>query len=270
MQLDTETFFLRDRARCLSSAWHSAGATPKAAVLFCHPLGEEMKCSRRAFVETAKALQRRNVSSLVFDMSGCGDSDGEFENYTLPSWLDDIAAAWDELGKRAPGVPRALVGLRFGAALAAISCARLENVESLILWQPIISGKAEFSSALRRVLIQQMIVEGAAETTRNEMLKALETGTGYVVVDGYSITGTLYQDLCRLDLAANHPEFPPQTGVVQFTRPNKRISDFAEAAKISSAVVDVPPIWIRSDFMPNKSTGDLLATEGILPWLTES
>ena len=259
MNSGAETFFLTSNSRALLANWHGTAGEPVAAVLFCHPLGEEKKCAHRAFLETTNALQRRGVASLRFDMSGCGDSDGEFEQFRLADWLDDIEAAWSETGRRAPDARRILLGLRFGASLAAVATARLKNVGGLVLWQPIIDGKAEFSGDLRRVLIQQMITDGKAATDRNELIAQLESGEGAVEMDGYAVTGALYQDICRIDLATNRPECPEKVKAVQFSRPNRRIEAFAEAAGVESVVVDVPPIWIRSDFMPDQATGDALA-----------
>jgi len=257
-----ESFFLHSGARRLFASWHGTdGRTPGRAALFCHPLGEEKKCGHRAFVETARALQRRGIASLRFDMSGCGDSDDAFENFSTADWLDDILFAWKELRRRAPAARCALIGLRFGAALAALALERLSDVAALALWQPVVNGKEEFTSDLRRVLIQRMITDGSAGTDRAEILARLESGEGRVEVDGYAVTGALYRGICTMDLASMRKEFPKATTITQFSRSNRRIEAFAEAAGIESRVVDVPPIWIRSDFIPNAETGDILAAD---------
>lgn len=265
-----EPFFIKSGKRRLLGVWQGTDSPARAAALFCHPLGEEKKCAHRAFVETARALARRQIASLRFDLSGCGDSDGEFEDVSFADWSEDISAAWDELGRRAPETERVLIGLRLGASLAALASERLDAVSALLLWQPVVDGKAEFSAGLRRLLIQQMITSGRASTRREDILAAFERGEGEIELDGYPIGASLYQDICRINLAREHPAFPAACGTVQFSRRQSCIEAFARAAKIKSVTVNVPPIWIRSDFLPTEQTGGLLAREAVLPWLEDA
>ena len=52
-----------------------------------------------------------------------------------------------------------------------------------------------------------------------------------------------------------------------FSRPQARIEKWAAQSGADAHVVDVPPIWIRSDFLPTPDTGRLLAREAVLPWI---
>ena len=71
-------------------------------------------------MDGAKALaldafaQARGVSMLRFDYSGTGSSDGDFEDGTLATWLEDALTAVDQL----TGGPLILIGSSMGGWLA--------------------------------------------------------------------------------------------------------------------------------------------------------
>lgn len=261
-----EAFYMESGGRRLLTVFQPASADARFGVLFCHPFGEEKKCAHRAFVVTARALAAQNVASLRFDMTGCGDSEGEFGEVRFADWIRDIAVAWVELGRRVPSKSLALLGLRLGAALAALACPKLEGVAALILWQPMVDGKVEFAAELRRLLIQQMMTHGKARQRQKDILDAFKRGEGKAELDGYPISAALFEDISNIVLA-NNIKPPPRGGVVQFSRSHRRVEAFAEATGMDAAVVDVPPIWIRSDFIPTRETGELLAREGVLRWI---
>ena len=121
MSYTEEAFFFDSGGLKLYGIWCAPEGRIRSALLYCHPFGEEKKCAHRTIVETARALAGKGVASLRFDLRGCGDSQGNFADATFAGWIDDIAAARDEVRRRAPGSPKALLGLRMGGALAAIA-----------------------------------------------------------------------------------------------------------------------------------------------------
>ncbi len=264
-----EPFFFISGGRRLFGAWQGSDGPARFALLFCHPFGEEKKSSHRAFVETARALAAESVASLRFDMTGCGDSEGDFDRAGLPFWRADIAAAWAELSRRAGAASRALLGLRLGATLAADSLDRLEGVGALVLWQPVVDGKEEFDAELRRLLIQEMMTHGRSGTERRDLMAAFERGEHELELDGYPITPALYREIGGLRLAEKRARFPQRTGLLQFARRAPRIEAFAKGEpSIDARMIDVPLIWARTDFIPGATEGRRLAQEGVLPWLT--
>jgi pimeloyl-ACP methyl ester carboxylesterase len=139
--MDVEFFVANGRS--LLGSFHPAPRLRAggASVLLCNPFGEEAARVHRAYRVLAGKLQDEGYATLRFDYSGTGDSSGEARDCTVAGWLDDMEAAIEEL-QRLSGNPRVvLVGLRFGATLAAL-CAQREHlrVAQLVLWDPVVRG----------------------------------------------------------------------------------------------------------------------------------
>jgi pimeloyl-ACP methyl ester carboxylesterase len=77
---------------------------------------------------------------LRLDYHGTGDSAGEFEDTQQSHWLDDIDAAIVELKDIAHVSRVALVGVRYGATLAACAAGMRDDVHQLVLWDAIVDG----------------------------------------------------------------------------------------------------------------------------------
>lgn len=118
------------------------GGARAAAVVLCAPVGEEYIRVHRTGRQLATHLARRGFGVLRFDFSGCGDAAGACEEGRVGRWLADVAAAIAEVRRRRPGAPLGLVGLRLGGTLAALHAAGRGDVEGLVLWDPVLRGKA--------------------------------------------------------------------------------------------------------------------------------
>jgi exosortase A-associated hydrolase 2 len=117
------------------------GAKPKCAVVFCYPMGHEYIQFHRACRRLAELLARAGFPVLRFDFYGCGDSAGDYEEGRIQCWLEDIAGAISELRNRSASDNICLMGLRLGASLAAIAGAGRADIDGMVLWDPVVSGK---------------------------------------------------------------------------------------------------------------------------------
>jgi alpha-beta hydrolase superfamily lysophospholipase len=112
-------------------------------VVLCNPVGYEAMCAHRTYRHLAERLARAGFHALRFDYHGTGDSSGDDEDPDrVRAWIESIHAAVEELEAAAGVHAVALVGLRFGATLAAAAAARRRDVQSLVLWAPCASGRA--------------------------------------------------------------------------------------------------------------------------------
>lgn len=179
-----------------------------------HPFGEEKLWAHRIFVVFARALAQRGIPVLRFDYTGAGDSAGDTAHAGVDTFLEDLGSAVDVLAARAPRVERiGLVGLRFGAALAALFVERAraagthEKVTQapLVLWDPVLDGESYIQELLRINLSTQLSVYGKVRESREQLVDHIRQG-GVANVEGYEI-GKLLLD------SANHKELLPAAGI---------------------------------------------------------
>lgn len=127
---------------------HPGPTAPSRAVLLCYPLGSEYMRAHRAFRQLNSLLNRAGLHVLRFDYSCTGDSAGAGVDGSLSRWLDDIDWAVDELKDTAMVQRVSVVGLRWGASLAAMAACRRDDVDDLLLWDPIVDGRTYLDHAL--------------------------------------------------------------------------------------------------------------------------
>ena len=89
----------------------------------------------------ALTLAKRGLSVLRFDYFGVGDLAGESDEIDLDGWRRDIEMAIDELKSMAAVERLTLLGVRLGASLAADVAEARNDVNALVLWDPVIKGK---------------------------------------------------------------------------------------------------------------------------------
>lgn len=133
-------FFFGRADRQLFGYHHAATGAANSAVVLCPAWGPEYQYAHRAFRSLARRLSERGVHALRFDYSGTGDSWGDTTEADTGVWLEDIALAVDEL-KAISSVSRIdLIGLRYGAHLAASAASARNDIRRVALWDPVIEG----------------------------------------------------------------------------------------------------------------------------------
>mgnify|MGYP001617163193 CR=1 FL=1 len=180
-----------------------AEGAPREGVLYLHPFAEEMHKSRRMAALQARALARAGYAVLQVDLTGCGDSTGDFGQASWEIWLDDARRAHDWLAGQVPG-PLTLWGLRLGASLAVNVAPELARICRLLLWQPVLNGDQFLTQFLRIKLAGEMLSEGQALTDTKVLRAKLDAGEP-VEVGGYMLSPAMAQGLAGLKLAALRP-----------------------------------------------------------------
>ena len=106
-------------------------APDAGAVLLCYPVGSEYMRAHRAFRQLNTLLNRAGFHVLRFDYSCTGDSAGEGVDARVSKWVDDVGWAIEELQDTAMVDRVSLVGLRWGATLAALAARGREDLDRL-------------------------------------------------------------------------------------------------------------------------------------------
>ncbi len=183
----------------LFAVYHGPSAAPvHTAVLYVPPFAEEMNRSRRMAALQARALASRGCGVLLLDLIGTGDSAGEFGAARLEAWLADIRAGADWLQRGHGGVP-VLWGLRLGALLAcAVAADQPQRFSRLLLWQPVLDGKAMLRQFLR-IRSAATMTGGAAGETTGALRAQLASGDALEVA-GYELSSELAAALDRMRL----------------------------------------------------------------------
>lgn len=167
---------------------------PKAAqargtgVVLCYPFGQEYMRAHRAYRQMALLLSKAGFHVLRFDYYGTGDSSGDAMDASLTQWVEDARSAADELKETAEVSRVAFVGLRLGAAVAALAAEGRDDVDQVALWDPAVTGASYLSE----------ILEERTDSVGNSRHSQRDDGT--VGVLGFPITDTLRRELEPMDL----------------------------------------------------------------------
>ena len=174
------------------------GAPDHGDLIFIPPFAEEMNRSRSIVAAQALALRRAGVGVLLLDLYGTGDSEGAFADARWETWRDDIRAAGAWL--RAHGRARiGLWGLRLGGLLAVDTLFDDPGAfDHLLLWEPVVSGKA-FMDQFLRIGIAEGMESGGRSVSLHEMRLKLSR-TEPVEVAGYVVSRILTHAIDRSDL----------------------------------------------------------------------
>ena len=201
-----EPFFLPSEAgRLFCVSLLPAENTLRAALLYLHPFAEETHKSRRMSALQSRRLAMAGYAVLQLDLSGCGDSWGDFGDARWERWLEDATLASQWLYEHAGDVPQLLWGLRLGATLAVDLAAQLPRTSGLMLWNPVTNGELFLNQFLRIKLAGEMLSEGRTQTGTRQLRERLKSG-GPVEVGGYLLAAELAEAIAarRLDAMTPH------------------------------------------------------------------
>ncbi len=180
--------YFGDSEQALFGIYHpprKARTRPISAVV-CHPFGNEYVGAYRTTRVLAEQLSESGISVLRFDYFGTGDSSGASNEVSISQWLKDIDAAIAEV-QGASGADRtSLIGVRLGGTLAALAAAPRDDIDRVVLWEPVLNGQKHVETHLARH--KAWLKEGRCppeDSTGNEAL-------------GHPLADSLMEEICGL------------------------------------------------------------------------
>jgi amino acid adenylation domain-containing protein len=158
-------------------------------VLLCYPLPPKYMLCYGAFQRLAVSLSEAGFDVLRFDYFGVGDSAGEPQQATAARWTADVEAALEYLGSRSRAARTALVGMRIGAVLAGRVSATRNDIDELVLWEPVIDGKTYAA---------ELAAFAASPTNAGEL-------SGTLDVFGFQVNRQLREGLAAMSMLREPP-----------------------------------------------------------------
>lgn len=246
--VETPMFFHNGSYRLFGIVHEPVGTPSGAAWVFCHPFAEEKLWTHRVYVSFARLLAARGAWVFRFDLMGNGDSEGQFSAASVDTMLSDIDCAIRYLeGVSGVSVSIGLLGLRFGATLAALAAERSQKIGKLVMWEPIVDGGKYMQELLRINLTTQSAVYKEIRHNREALVRMMRDGAT-VNIDGYELAYPCYEQTTAINLKEGRKQFAGPCLIVQIGKDGqpvhpdlKALQETYPAGDLKSAVEE--PFW---------------------------
>lgn len=252
-----QPFFLPTAQGRLFAVHHrpSGGAAPSGNILVVPAFNEEMNRCRSIVTAQAQIFAAQGVGTLVLDLYGTGESDGEHGDARWSIWQDNVRVGIDWLDAQ-PGGCAGLLGIRLGVPLALSVVGNETRQRALIAWQPVVDGKTYFTQFLRTRIAANMDRTDIPKETTATMRAQLAAGAS-VEVAGYQIHPELAAAIDALRLAELTP--PPSLAIAWCEKgsagdgaispaSDKLLAAWRAAGRDSALMVfDDPAFWALHD-----------------------
>lgn len=238
---------------------------PKGAVLVVPPFAEEMNKSRAMVTRLSQSLAVQGVATVMPDLFGTGDSDGDFGDASWECWQDDLQSARAWCTSQRIGV-FAILAIRLGAALAVAATAsgRFPSVERTVFWQPTLDGARHLTQFLRLRVAALLASEGRNATVA--MLREAAARGETLEVAGYQLSPAL---VAELDSVAPPDRLPSSLGQVLWIEvvrseatvvpeASRRLIDTtrAQGEAVALAIAQGEPFWATTEITVNPQVID--------------
>ena len=185
----------------------------------CHSFGLEQLHLTRLEAQLARSLAGQGFPVLRYHGQGYGDSERGMEDISLSSHLADASDAVD-LMAGIEGVERVgLIGIRFGAAVAAMVTER-RGLPFMVLVDPPARGSQYIRDFLWMGVFAKMLGRFDGKDPSKSLLAELEA-KGFADVKGFRLSRRAFDEISALDLTKELVRFRGAALIEAVTRAGK-------------------------------------------------
>ncbi len=262
-----EPFYFGKPGRMHFGIYHPPGRDSgrHTGVVLCYPVGQEYMRAHRAFLRLAVLLASAGCDVLRFDYYGCGDSEGDFDKVDFRQWIEGIDTAIDELRGGCDAKKMYLVGLRMGATMTAIAGSRRDDIDGVVMWEPIVNGRAHITELNNghRAWLQGSF----AKPVRHSIVQP-----EYEIL-GYPLSSSLVTDIERIDLLEARGKPAGEILVIESRGIISR-SELIDTLRENGASVRCEcfpgtDVWTKKEDEMNKSMVPVDILQCIVSWIAE-
>lgn len=192
-----EAFYIETNNHKIFSIYHppeNLQGRGNIGIVLCYPMGQEYIRSHRTFFQLANLLSNQGYHVIRFDYYGTGDSYGQCHEASIKQWQYDISSVVDEL-KYGCGIERiCLIGLRLGGNMAINVASIRDDIDGIVLWEPVFSGKKYYEE------LEMMHRDKMLRSFNNRNHK--EASSGGCEILGFAFSHNLKNELQQIELQA--------------------------------------------------------------------
>jgi len=230
-------------------------------VVICHPIVQEYIRSHRAMYQVAAQLARAGFPCLRFDYYGTGDSNGDDLDGNPTQWQTDLRAAIQELKRRSHVESVYLVGLRFGATLAAMVSAGRIDIQGVVLWEPVINGN-DYLQELQEWHQEKLWYFLGDRPAQSQPVK------DPVELVGFAISATMLHDLNQIDLTSIQRRPAGRILLIESdaTESGEKLKEQFQllGAQVDREIIDSFKIWTEN---PDKGLVPQPVIQAVVSWM---
>lgn len=151
-----------------------SGRGPFPAVALFHGFGGQRMEPHFIFVKLSRFLAKNKIVTARFDFRGSGESEGEFQEMTIPQEVEDGMKIMDFLAGH-PLVNRehlGIVGLSLGGCIALLVASERDDIKCLVLWSAVADLEELIKQEQNEEQNEELTREGYTDSGGNKIGKS--------------------------------------------------------------------------------------------------